>query len=471
MRFGRCTRVVEQAKTVFGSRESVAKENSFKQRRAGTANWLPIGNNFSFLLLDTSPFPFLIRLFFLQSVKSTNEFSVDDSDDFISPGQFSDELLSKAHKMRKSLDISENIDSPFFVARFLRANNGDEEKSRQRIRDFLTHRKVLGYDKASDLDIFTKVPIGKQCFERFRISMLDYTTRSKDVHVFVQKMEGTDLKEIMKVMPASYVIHSYYMLQENFGRVVAATEKETGRPSSVVCILDLKGLNLSEFINPLSGPAQVARLVVKVWSDYFSENLCKLLVVNSPGIISFMWTITKHIMDAQTAEKLVFLGSTEELKKYLEIKSIPMEYGGEWQDKSGFADTPGDCCRSPKSIEKSHYRSPEVVWTENHVSKVPSSQSFSLKSHQSVEVVRKAASKGRLVWSFTVSGDVEFEVVKRASDQETHVWPMITLTSLKLPEFGAISVEGGGTEYVLRFTNPTSTWFPVKINLAADVFS
>lgn len=76
-------------------------------------------------------------------------------------------------------------------------------------------------------------------------------------------------------MPLSYILHSYYMLQENFSRAMAHTERTTGKSSSVVCILDLKGLNLVDFMNPLSGPAQLARLVVMVWAEYFSEHVSK----------------------------------------------------------------------------------------------------------------------------------------------------------------------------------------------------
>ncbi|VDM80885.1 unnamed protein product, partial [Strongylus vulgaris] len=69
--------------------------------------------------------------------------------------------------------------------------------------------------------------------------------------------------QIMKVIPMSHILHCYFMLHEIFGRAVTETERRTGRPSSVVTVLDLKGLNLSEFLNPLSAPVQLARLVVK----------------------------------------------------------------------------------------------------------------------------------------------------------------------------------------------------------------
>ncbi|KHJ88700.1 CRAL/TRIO domain protein [Oesophagostomum dentatum] len=180
---------------------------------------------------------------------------------------------------------------------------------------------------------------------RFCISKVDPSIHSGNVHVFVHKMEGTDLKEILKVIPLSYVLHSYFMLHEMFGRAVTDTERRTGSPASVVTILDLKGLNLADFLNPLSAQVQLARLVVKVWSEYFSDNMCKLLLINPPGIVSLMFKISKFIMDSRTVSKLAFLNDLSELQNYLEPQAIPVEYGGTWRDDSGFAHPPEGCTR------------------------------------------------------------------------------------------------------------------------------
>uniref|UniRef100_A0A183FWD8 CRAL-TRIO domain-containing protein n=1 Tax=Heligmosomoides polygyrus TaxID=6339 RepID=A0A183FWD8_HELPZ len=300
-------------------------------------------------------------------------------------------------------------------------------------------------------------------YKRFCISLLDRSIRSGDVHVFVHKMEGTDLKEIMKVIPLSYVLHSYFMLHEIFGRAVAETEKRTGRPSSVVTILDLKGLNMAEFLNPLSSPVQLARLVVKVWSEYFSDNMCKLLVINPPGIISLMFKVFFVYL---STNRLAFLHDTADLMKYLEPQAIPVEYGGTWRDDSGYAKPPEGCTRPLLPVTSADYRGSDDVWSDFGILKPPASKSYSIKSHNSCEIVRKCTQASRLIWSFTISGDVEFEIVRREAGKEIQAWPKITLTSLKLPEYGSVTVTPG--EYVLRFHNPSTTWFPVKVCGAAD---
>lgn len=59
--------------------------------------------------------------------------------------------------------------------------------------------------------------------------------------VFVQKMDKTDIKEIMKIMPLSNVLHSYFFLQTAFQRAIHEHEKRTGRPAAVIVVLDLQG--------------------------------------------------------------------------------------------------------------------------------------------------------------------------------------------------------------------------------------
>ncbi|ETN84168.1 hypothetical protein NECAME_06989 [Necator americanus] len=157
----------------------------------------------------------------------------------ITPEPFSKEIMEKARQIKSSLPLPACLDSPFFLARFLRAHGGDEDLARQRVEEYLSHRQTLGYADLNDTEIYNEFPIGKATYKanrhkvsgvaekRFCISRVDRLARSGDVHVFVHKMGGTDLKEIMKVIPLSYVLHSYFMLHEIFGRAVAETEKRT----------------------------------------------------------------------------------------------------------------------------------------------------------------------------------------------------------------------------------------------------
>lgn len=77
----------------------------------------------------------------------------------------------------------------------------------------------------------------------------------------------------MKVIPLGHVLNSYFLLQESFHQSIYKQELKTGQQSGAVIIIDLRELNLSDFINPLSTSCKLVRYIVQIWSEYFSENV------------------------------------------------------------------------------------------------------------------------------------------------------------------------------------------------------
>ncbi|KAK6059250.1 Emp24/gp25L/p24 family protein, partial [Cooperia oncophora] len=147
--------------------------------------------------------------------------------------------------------------------------------------------------------------------------------------------------------------------------------------------------------------------------------------------------------------------------------TIPVEYGGTRRDDSGHSEHPESCIRPYKPVTSAEYRGVDDVWSDHGFSKPPPSETFTMKSHQPVELVRECNRAGRLVWNFVITGDVEFEIVRREIGNDVKVWPKIVLTSLKLPEYGSIPTVPG--KYVLRFDNPSTTLFSVKVKGAAEI--
>ncbi len=59
----------------------------------------------------------------------------------------------------------------------------------------------------------------------------------------------------------------------------------------MVVIMDLDGLMLGDFVNPMSVSSKLARLVVKLWQDYFSENVSIIISIIIHTYISGVKTI------------------------------------------------------------------------------------------------------------------------------------------------------------------------------------
>ncbi|KAK5976542.1 hypothetical protein GCK32_020910, partial [Trichostrongylus colubriformis] len=118
-------------------------------------------------------------------------------------------------------------------------------------------------------------------------------------------------------------------------------------------------------------------------------------------------------------------------KQYVIFEAIPVEYGGTWRDDSGYSKPPEGCTRPGIPVTAADYRGPNDVWSDYGIINPPPSKTFTIKSHQSCELIRKCTQSGRLIWNFTINGDVEFEIVRREAGKEVKVWPKLTLTSLK----------------------------------------
>uniref|UniRef100_A0A7E4UP29 CRAL-TRIO domain-containing protein n=1 Tax=Panagrellus redivivus TaxID=6233 RepID=A0A7E4UP29_PANRE len=407
------------------------------------------------------------------------------------PEPFTDEEIAAARKLRLRLadTLPEEFDSDFFIGRWMRMYKNDEKTLENKLNELIEHRRAFGYNGENILQKCQELEFAKKTFERFGISDLKMDVFSDNVAVFVQKMEGADLKEITKVIPLSYVIHSYYLLHECFQRVMRQKELETGKPAAVVVVLDLTGLPLTDFINPVSNSSKLARLIVKVWSDFFSENMIHLYLMHPPGILSLMWQVAKHIVDAKTQSQIMFVTKTEDLHKCLKLDAIPEDFGGKRRDDSGYTDRPETCVQTPFFVKPEHYFDRAVWWKSQGFHKTPETKSVSIKSKALHEIPLEAKEGERILWEFTTSSDVTFEIVRlikksgspaslkenvpavgtrRDSIDEETIMPKITVTSLKVPEHGVVTALHAG-EYRIRFGYPTGGWLSAKVHVFATV--
>ncbi|VDM10847.1 unnamed protein product [Wuchereria bancrofti] len=191
---------------------------------------------------------------------------------YFTPSPITTDELAGAEKIREIIDdIPDLFNTTFYLARWWRAYNGDLERIKRNMKDLFNHRRALGYDNIETDLLQTKLEITKKTFERFCISKIALYRKMNNVCVFFQRMVTNDIDEITRVVPLSYVLHSYFIMQEAFTRAQLEAEKSTGKPAAVVSILDLSEINTAALLNPLSVSAQFVRLIVKIWADYFVE--------------------------------------------------------------------------------------------------------------------------------------------------------------------------------------------------------
>jgi hypothetical protein len=406
---------------------------------------------------------------------------MDVSQSRAAPIPFTKEELEGARRLRIRLcdTLPEEFDSEFFLARWWRAYKGDEKALENKLNELIEHRRAFGYNENNIHEKCKNLEFARKTFERFGIAQLNIDHYSDNVAVFVQRMKNSDLKEITKVLPLSYVCHSYFLLHECFQKAIRQKELETGKPASVAVILDLEGLNLTDFLNPMSNPSKLARLVVKIWSEYFSENMTRLYLMHPPGILSIMWQVVKHIADEKTQSSIAFIQKVEDLQKCLDPAAIPVDLGGTWRDDSGFADPPESCCQKPLPVSAEDYFDRNLWWkSHGFTKKAPEPKTTTIKNKSIFEITKELKEGEKLCWEFTTNTDLTFDIVRVISksdtpeslkenightngkmeeiDEET-LSPKVTLTSLKVPEHGVIIAKHPGI-YKFRWETSGGGW-------------
>lgn len=402
------------------------------------------------------------------------------------PEPFTAEELAGAKKLGQLLDGQLPVDlcTNFVLARHLRAAKGNSAEAEQRLRYLAAHMQAFGIDKLEQTpQLGIGQPFARPIFDRFAISCLEPSAGdvfSDDLLVFVQSMDGVDIKKILRVVPLGHALETYFQLQLNWMRAIVERERRTGRPAAAVTIIDLKGLPLRDFVNPLSPASRMARLIVRLWAEYFTENLVRLFLVNPPSLLSLFWQVLRHIMDQRTWAKLVVVHHGRDLLAHLQASAVPEIYGGSRRDDSGFSASPSSCMSAPRPVLPSElFAGPESWWAQQQPAGVqrPMPEWLSVilgnpkegvaAQHESQPI--ECLPGDRILWMFTTNGELQFEMVcrPRESNQEEPVWPRNSVCSLSVPEHGNVECRRAGL-YWARFTgSATAGWLisqAIKVN-------
>lgn len=113
---------------------------------------------------------------------------------------FTAEELAGAQLVRAQLGndpLPELFDTDYYLARWWRAYNGDLAKIDKYLRQYLINRALLSYDVEDMHHALTTFPNPSRVLRYFSVSRLDQKVRSGDCSVFVQRMKGVNLKEVV----------------------------------------------------------------------------------------------------------------------------------------------------------------------------------------------------------------------------------------------------------------------------------
>ncbi|EPB79830.1 CRAL/TRIO domain protein [Ancylostoma ceylanicum] len=283
--------------------------------------------------------------------------------------------------------------------------------------------------------------------------------------MFVERAWAQPREFIKTFKTSDYLIHCFGY-SELLLQLILERERKQSKdrgPVQFIVIFDLATVNITDYVNPMSGYMKLWQLRSDLWQDWYPEVVQVIYLVNPPRLVSLLWKIARLFLTEQNLRKMVIVGD-KEMPKHVNKNYVPKEYGGEYVNK----DLPGD--ESGVSIRR----------------KITSADHYQAYQHYELRGVQrpKPAKKVLLIskaaqGQFILSGERQrharvFRTYHLANssqslslyqkDERHLVYPRLRLVTAKLAEEGVLPNLPGG-EYSLVFAN-RGTYFTTKLEYA-----
>eukprot|EP01095_Lingulamoeba_sp_RSL-Kostka_P013718 TRINITY_DN574_c0_g9_i1.p1 TRINITY_DN574_c0_g9~~TRINITY_DN574_c0_g9_i1.p1 ORF type:complete len:316 (+),score=98.46 TRINITY_DN574_c0_g9_i1:483-1430(+) len=198
-------------------------------------------------------------------------------------------------------------------ARFLRARGWDMDQATDMLCKCVQWRRLfqnIGVDNITFEMCENELKTGKQYFHKF-----DKENRPISyIRCRYHDAGSRDLEELCR----------YSVWVSEYGRKLLPP----GIHQSTLCF-DLGGWSLKCM------DYQFMKFMIEIAQNYFPDSLGQCLIVNSPWLFKGCWKILKGWIDPDTVKKVHFVDTYANLQDYIDVESIPAEYGGddpyEWE--------------------------------------------------------------------------------------------------------------------------------------------
>ncbi len=232
--------------------------------------------------------------------------------------------------------------------------------------------------------------------------------------VVIGRAVGVDYKRLAHVIRSSDLILTYFAYGEYIARQTWQQERESDRFTGVICMFDLGGLNIAECVLSGSALLYISRMCFDVMQKWYtSQGLRALLFLNPPKVMCLFWKMARLVMNETTRRAVHLITNPhKQLPTLLHPDAIPVAFGGNLKDESGWSDPEDICVNRPRHILPEDYLVPGEFWMREtgrtvldlKVARIRKSACFT---------VEKCATDGseKLVWIFWVNGEIDLEIL------------------------------------------------------------
>ena len=237
---------------------------------------------------------------------------------------------------KKDLAEFPEINTDWYLLRFLRSRNCDLKKSSAMLEKFIDFRKKK------------KPSLSKNhIFDREKIKSLyirGYYNITKDgCPILIERIGKSKTIELLNYLNEDDLNDFFIQIYERLFYIIfpICSQKQKKRIDKIYVILDLKGIKLRKLFSPNSKFKKFLKNFLFFTQNYYPELMNKLIIINAPLIFSFFWTFVKKFLDKSTTDKIKIFSRSgkKEIFKLCDPENIPTFLGGKCEIPLG--DEPG----------------------------------------------------------------------------------------------------------------------------------
>ncbi|VDM54797.1 unnamed protein product [Angiostrongylus costaricensis] len=228
--------------------------------------------------------------------------------------------------------IPDDLNTDLNLVRWIRGYQGNIDEICKKFAHYVASREAAGFTGRDLPERFFEMAMIKPFLPFIASSRLGDSVWSDEhnAFMFVERAWAQPREFIKTFKTSDYLLHCFgyseLLLQLILER--ERTQPKERGPVQFIVIFDLATVNITDYVNPMSGYMKLWQIRSEMWQDWYPDVVQRIYLVNPPRLVSLLWKIARLFLTEQNLRKMEIVGE-KEMTKHVNKNYVPKEFGGE----------------------------------------------------------------------------------------------------------------------------------------------